>query len=49
MDGWDLRGDYHLPIEPDVNLFISAFEFENPEEIVTLKKKEINLVRCKSR
>ena len=39
MDGWDLRGDYHLPIEPEVNLFISAFEFENPEADSTFKEK----------
>ena len=39
MDGWDLRGDYHLPIEPDVNLFISAFEFNNPEEVSTFREK----------
>ena len=38
LDGWDLRGDYHLPIEQDVNLFISAFEFENPETISAYKE-----------
>ena len=38
LDGWDLRGDYHLPIDQDVNLFISAFEFENPETISTYKE-----------
>ena len=39
LDGWDLRGDYHLPIDQDVNLFISAFEFENPEDISAYKEK----------
>ena len=39
LDGWDLRGDYHLPIDEDVNLFISAFEFENPETVSTYKEK----------
>tara|TARA_Y200000002_G_scaffold369762_1_gene364349 strand:- start:115 stop:1044 length:930 start_codon:yes stop_codon:yes gene_type:complete len=38
MDGWDLRGDYHLPIEHDVDIFISAFEFENPETISSYKE-----------
>ena len=38
LDGWDLRGDYHLPIDQDVNLFISAFEFENPETVSTYKE-----------
>ena len=39
LDGWDLRGDYHLPIDEDVNIFISAFEFENPEDISSYKEK----------
>jgi len=39
LDGWDLRGDYHLPIDQNVNLFISAFEFENPETVSTYKEK----------
>ncbi|MDB0053756.1 inverse autotransporter beta domain-containing protein [Candidatus Pelagibacter sp.] len=39
MDGWDLRGDYHLPIDPEVNLFISAFEFKNPEAASDFKEK----------
>jgi hypothetical protein len=39
LDGWDLRGDYHLPIDQDVNLFISAFEFKNPQEGSTYKEK----------
>ena len=39
MDGWDLRGDYHLPIEPEVNLFISAFEFKNSEEASDFREK----------
>ena len=39
MDGWDLRGDYHLPIDEDINIFISAFEFENPEDISSYKEK----------
>ena len=39
LDGWDLRGDYHLPIEEDVNIFVSVFEFENPEDISSYKEK----------
>ena len=39
LDGWDLRGDYHLPIDYDVNLFISAFEFKNPEAASTYEEK----------
>ena len=39
MDGWDIRGDYHLPIDQDVNLFVSAFEFENPEDVSSYKEK----------
>ena len=32
LDGWDLRGDYHLPIQNDVNIFITAYKFKNPED-----------------
>tara|TARA_B100000579_G_scaffold429567_1_gene441531 strand:- start:100 stop:1038 length:939 start_codon:yes stop_codon:yes gene_type:complete len=39
LDGWDLRVDYHLPIEPNVNLYIKAFEFENPEKNSTYEQK----------
>ena len=39
MDGWDLRGDYHLPIDQDVNFFISAFEFKNPESDSTFRQR----------
>jgi hypothetical protein len=39
LDGWDFRGDYHLPIEADVSLFISAFEFKNPESASAYKEK----------
>ena len=39
LDGWDLRGDYHLPIDEDVNIFISAFEFKNPEDVSSYKEK----------
>ena len=38
LDGWDLRGDYHLPIDHDVNIFVSAFEFENPESVSAYKE-----------
>jgi len=38
LDGWDLRGDYHLPIDHDVNIFVSAFEFENSESISAYKE-----------
>ena len=39
LDGWDLRGDYHLPLDHEIDLFISAHEFENPEESSTFKDK----------
>ena len=38
LDGLDLRGDYHLPIDHDVNVFVSAFEFENPESVSSYKE-----------
>jgi hypothetical protein len=38
MDGWDIRADYHLPIEPEVNLFVSAFKFKNPGELNTYEE-----------
>jgi adhesin/invasin len=38
LDGWDLRGDYNLPIDHDVNIFVSAFEFENPESVSSYKE-----------
>ena len=38
LDGWDLRADYHLPIDHDVNVFVSAFEFENPESVSAYKE-----------
>ena len=39
LDGWDLRGDYHLPIDEDVKLFVTVFEFENPEDISSYEEK----------
>ena len=42
LDGWDLRADYHLPIDYDVNVFVSAFEFENPESVSAYK--ELSLI-----
>lgn len=39
LDGWDLRADYHLPIEQNVNLYIKAFEFKNPEKASTYEQK----------
>ena len=38
LDGWDIRGDYHLPIDHDVNIFVSAFEFKNPEDVSSYKE-----------
>jgi adhesin/invasin len=38
LDGWDLRADYHLPIDHDVNVFVSAFEFENTESVSSYKE-----------
>ena len=29
MDGWDLRLDYHLPVQVNARLFAGIFEFEN--------------------
>ena len=39
LDGWDVRGDYSLQTDHDINLFISAFEFYNPENISSYKEK----------
>jgi adhesin/invasin len=39
MDGWDVRGDYSLQTDHDVNLFISAFEFYNTEDVSSYKEK----------
>ena len=38
LDGWDIRADYHLPIEPEVNIFVSAFKFKNPGELNTYEE-----------
>ena len=32
LDGWDLRGDYHLPIQHDINIFMTAYKFKNPQD-----------------
>tara|TARA_B110000037_G_scaffold220378_1_gene288150 strand:+ start:393 stop:1313 length:921 start_codon:yes stop_codon:yes gene_type:complete len=39
LDGWDTQIDYHLPGEHDVNFFINAFKFENPDKISTYEEK----------
>ena len=39
LDGWDLRGDYHLPVDYSVDLFVTAYEFRNPEKSSTFKDK----------
>tara|TARA_B100001142_G_scaffold329642_1_gene393729 strand:+ start:257 stop:1204 length:948 start_codon:yes stop_codon:yes gene_type:complete len=39
LDGWDVRADYHLPIQHDVNLYVKAFEFKNPERASTYEQK----------
>ena len=39
LDGWDLRGDYHLPVQHDVNIFITAYKFKNPEDASTFEDK----------
>ena len=39
LDGWDLRTDYHLPIKYDVNLYLSAYKFKNPEDLSTFEDK----------
>ena len=39
LDGWDTQIDYHLPSEHDVNFFMNAFKFENPDKISTYEEK----------
>ena len=39
LDGWDLRGDYHLPIQHDINIFMTAYKFKNPEDASTFEDK----------
>ena len=39
LDGWDLRGDYNSPIHEDLSLFVSAYQFENPEDVSAYKEK----------
>ena len=39
LDGWDIRGDYSLQTNHDVNIFISAYEFKNPESISQYREK----------
>ena len=39
LDGWDVRADYHLPILSDVNFYVKAFEFKNPEEASDFREK----------
>ena len=39
LDGWDTQIDYHLPGEHDVNFFINAFKFKNPDKISTYEEK----------
>ena len=39
LDGWDTQIDYHLPGEHDVNFFINAFKFENPDKISIYEEK----------
>ena len=39
LDGWDTQIDYHLPGEHDVNFFMNAFKFENPDKISTYEEK----------
>ena len=43
MDGWDLRGDYHLPIDNDVRIFASLFEFENASGSFKLKGEKYGI------
>ena len=39
LDGWDLRTDYHLPIQYDVNIFMTAYKFKNPQDASTFEDK----------
>ena len=39
LDGWDTQIDYHLPGEHDVNFFMNAFKFENPDKISIYEEK----------
>jgi hypothetical protein len=38
LDGWDAQLDYHLPGEHDVNVFVNAFEFKNPDKASTYRE-----------
>ena len=43
LDGWDTRLDYHLPIDNDVRIFASLFEFENTSGSFELKGEKYGL------
>ena len=43
LDGWDTRLDYHLPIDNDVRIFASLFEFENASGLFELKGEKYGL------
>ena len=43
LDGWDMRLDYHLPIDNDVRIFASLFEFENASGLFELKGEKYGL------
>ena len=43
LDGWDTRLDYHLPIDNDVRIFASLFEFENASGSFELKGEKYGL------
>ena len=43
LDGWDTRLDYHLPIDNDVRIFASLFEFENASGLLELKGEKYGL------
>jgi adhesin/invasin len=43
LDGWDVRIDYHLPLEYDVNVFAGIFDFENAAGSFELKGEKYGL------
>lgn len=43
LDGWDSRLDYHLPIDNDVRIFASLFEFENASGSFKLKGEKYGI------
>ena len=43
LDGWDMRLDYHIPLQGDVDLFANFFEFENSKKTYIQEGSQIGL------